>query len=52
MDAAIRDHHVGHGEDVGGGRRALDATSDQGARYVADAAWPTLRRGKPEGDGR
>ena len=29
----------GHGEDVGGGRRALDATSDQGARYLADAAW-------------
>ena len=36
---AIRDHHVGHGEDVGGGLRALDATSDEGASYLNDAAW-------------
>jgi len=36
---AIRDHHLAHGEDVGGGLRALDATSDQGARYLSDAAW-------------
>jgi len=39
MGPAIRDHHLGHGEDVGDGLRALDATSDQGARYLSDAAW-------------
>jgi len=39
MGPAIRDHHLGLGEDVGGGLRALDATSDQGARYLRDAAW-------------
>jgi tRNA-splicing ligase RtcB len=36
---AIRDHHLAQGEDVGGGLRALDATGDQGARYLSDAAW-------------
>jgi tRNA-splicing ligase RtcB len=36
---AIRDHHLRHAEDVGGGLRALDATSDHGAAYLADAAW-------------
>ena len=39
MGPAIRDHHLGHGEDVGGGLRALDASSDQGAKYLSDAAW-------------
>ena len=39
MGPAIRDHHLDHGEDVGGTLRALDATSDQGARYLSDAAW-------------
>jgi len=36
---AIRDYHMGQGEDVGGGLRALHATSDQGVRYLDDAAW-------------
>ncbi len=36
---AIRDYHMAQGEDVGGGLRALDATSDQGVRYLDDAAW-------------
>jgi tRNA-splicing ligase RtcB len=36
---AIRDHHLGRSEDIGGGFRALDATSDQGAKYLGDAAW-------------
>jgi hypothetical protein len=35
---------------AGSERWTPPATS--GARYLADAAWPTLRRGKPEGDGR
>jgi tRNA-splicing ligase RtcB len=39
MGPAIRDHHLRDGEDVGGGLRALDASSDQGARYINDAAW-------------
>jgi tRNA-splicing ligase RtcB len=39
MGPAIRDHHLAHGEDVGGGLRALDATTDQGTRYLNDAAW-------------
>jgi tRNA-splicing ligase RtcB (3'-phosphate/5'-hydroxy nucleic acid ligase) len=39
MGPAIRDHHLGHGEDIGGGLRALDATTDQGAKYLGDAAW-------------
>lgn len=39
MGPAIRDHHLAHGEDVGGGLRALDATSDRGTRYLSDAAW-------------
>jgi tRNA-splicing ligase RtcB len=39
MGPAIRDHHMAHGANVGGGLRALDATSDQGARYLSDAAW-------------
>jgi tRNA-splicing ligase RtcB (3'-phosphate/5'-hydroxy nucleic acid ligase) len=34
---AIRDHHLAQGEDVGGGLRALDATGDQGAKYLSDA---------------
>ena len=36
---AIRDYHMAHGEDVGGGLRALDAAGDQGVRYLDDAAW-------------
>ncbi len=36
---AIRDHYLRHAEDVGGGLRALEATSDQGAMYLHDAAW-------------
>jgi len=36
---AIRDHHLAEGEPVGGGLTALDATSSQGARYLADADW-------------
>src|SRR5687767_9649701 len=36
---AIRDHHLAQGEDVGGGLRALDATSDQGVRYLDDGSW-------------
>jgi tRNA-splicing ligase RtcB len=36
---AIRDHHLGQGEDVGGGFRALDGTSDQGTKYLGDVAW-------------
>jgi tRNA-splicing ligase RtcB len=39
MGPAVRDHHLGHGEDVGGGLRGLDASSDQGAKYLNDAAW-------------
>ncbi len=39
MGPAIRDHHLRVSEDVGGGFRALDATSDQGASYLDDAAW-------------
>lgn len=39
MGPAIRDHHLGRSENVGGGLRALDANSDQGAGYLADAAW-------------
>lgn len=39
MGPAIRDHHLAHGEDVGCGLRTLDATSDQRARYLNDAAW-------------
>jgi tRNA-splicing ligase RtcB len=36
---AIRDHHLGRGEEVGGGFRALDAATDEGAMYLSDAAW-------------
>jgi len=36
---AIRNHHLAYGEDVGGGLRALDATTDRGANYLCDAAW-------------
>ena len=39
MGPAIRDHHLAHGEDVGGGLRALDATTDQGTSYLNDVAW-------------
>ena len=53
MGPAIRDHHLGHGEDVGGGLRALDATSDEGASVSARRRLgATLRGRKPEGDGR
>jgi tRNA-splicing ligase RtcB len=36
---AIRDHHMRHAEDVGGGLRALDVRSDRGAAYLHDASW-------------
>lgn len=36
---SIRDHHLAQSEDVGGGLKALDATGDQGAKYLSDAAW-------------
>lgn len=36
---AIRDHHLRHAEDVGGGLWALDARSDRGAAYLHDASW-------------
>ena len=36
---AVRDHHMARGDDVGGGLRALDVTSGQGARYLSDADW-------------
>jgi tRNA-splicing ligase RtcB (3'-phosphate/5'-hydroxy nucleic acid ligase) len=36
---AIRDHHLGHAETVGGGLHALDATSEQGVMYLRDVAW-------------
>jgi tRNA-splicing ligase RtcB (3'-phosphate/5'-hydroxy nucleic acid ligase) len=35
----IRDHHLGHAEPVGGGLRALDATTEPGTRYLRDAEW-------------
>ena len=34
---AIRDHHLGHGENVGGGLRRSKTTSDR--RSLADATW-------------
>lgn len=39
LGPAIRDYHLGQAEDVGGGLRALNATSDQGAGYLGDVAW-------------
>ena len=36
---AIRDHHLSHASAVGGGLRALDAATEQGARYLRDVAW-------------
>lgn len=39
MGPAIRDHHLARGQDVGGGLRALDTTTDRGTRYLNDAAW-------------
>jgi tRNA-splicing ligase RtcB len=36
---AIRDHHLAHAEDVGGGLRALDVRGDRGAAYLHDASW-------------
>jgi tRNA-splicing ligase RtcB len=39
MGPAIRDHHWARGENVGGGLRALDAATDEGTRYLNDAAW-------------
>lgn len=38
LGPAIRDHHMAHGEDVGGGLKALDAGSHQGVNYLNDAA--------------
>jgi tRNA-splicing ligase RtcB len=39
LGPAIRDHYQRQGQTVGGGLWALDATSDAGADYLADAAW-------------
>jgi len=39
MGPAIRKHHLSRGDDVGGALRALEAASDQGARYLGDVAW-------------
>ena len=36
---AICDHHLGHATVVGTRLRALDAASDQGAKYLRDVAW-------------
>jgi tRNA-splicing ligase RtcB (3'-phosphate/5'-hydroxy nucleic acid ligase) len=36
---AIRDHHLSHADAVGGGLRALDATSERGTMYLHDADW-------------
>src|SRR5262245_39025794 len=36
---AIRDHHLGHADAVGGGLRALDAASGNGVMYLRDVAW-------------
>ena len=36
---AIREHHLAQADDFAGGLRALDANSDQGAKYLSDAAW-------------
>jgi tRNA-splicing ligase RtcB (3'-phosphate/5'-hydroxy nucleic acid ligase) len=36
---AIRDWHLEHAENVGGGLKTLDATTEQGTRYLADVAW-------------
>ena len=36
---AIRDYYLGQAEEVGGGLRALDVTSDQGVGYLNDATW-------------
>ena len=50
---AIRDHHLRHAEDVGGGLRALDVRQRQWRRVSARCLLGTaLRRRKPEGDGR
>jgi tRNA-splicing ligase RtcB (3'-phosphate/5'-hydroxy nucleic acid ligase) len=39
LGPAIRDHHLSHARSVGGGLRALDAASEQGVKYLADATW-------------
>jgi tRNA-splicing ligase RtcB len=39
MGQAIRDQHLAHAEDVGGGLRGVDAASDRGAAYLHDARW-------------
>jgi tRNA-splicing ligase RtcB (3'-phosphate/5'-hydroxy nucleic acid ligase) len=39
LGPAIRDHHLRIGERVGSGLVALDAASESGATYLADAAW-------------
>jgi tRNA-splicing ligase RtcB len=39
LGPAIRDHHLVQGEGVGGGLRALDTASEQGAKYLADATF-------------
>jgi tRNA-splicing ligase RtcB len=36
---AIRDHHLEHAANVGGGLRALDAGTSRGAMYLRDVAW-------------
>ena len=36
---AIRDHHLADAEPVGGGLRALDATTEAGTQYLRDADW-------------
>jgi tRNA-splicing ligase RtcB len=36
---AIRDHHMALGTRAGGGLRSVDAFSEQGAKYLHDAAW-------------
>ena len=39
LGPAIRDHHMAHGEDAGGGLKTLEAGSHRGANYLNDAAW-------------
>jgi tRNA-splicing ligase RtcB len=36
---AIRDHHLDRAQRLGGGLRALDASTDQAAMYLRDAEW-------------
>src|SRR5262245_20902001 len=39
VGTAIRDHHLGHAEPVGGGLRVLDAGTGPGTLYLRDADW-------------